>query len=188
MGNDLTEALDWVTVSSFTLLPQPPAPLPPLTPARCQEHKEHISSLSITGYGPPGAKNISSLQFNQALKGMGIDTYSLWGGDWSSFSTPAAVNGSVAFVMSMLTSGGLTGVDLDFVRRRFPLLPPPPLLRGKQRPTVVVFAAGGRRSTLRPGVQTSRTRSTRASRRSCATSTPPSSARSPPRCTPRATR
>ena len=38
---------------------------------------------------------------------MGIDTYSLWGGDWSSFSTPAAVNGSVAFVMSMLTSGGL---------------------------------------------------------------------------------
>jgi len=45
-----------------------------------------------------------------------------------------------------------------------------------------------RRSTLRPGVRTSRTRSTRASRRSCATSTPPSSARSPPRCTPRATR
>ena len=31
MGNDLTEALDWVTVSSFTLLPQPPA-----VPPRCR--------------------------------------------------------------------------------------------------------------------------------------------------------
>ena len=31
MGNDLTEALAWVTVSSFTLLPQPPA-----VPPRCR--------------------------------------------------------------------------------------------------------------------------------------------------------
>ena len=64
-----------------------PAAAADAAPVRCQEHKEHISSLSITGYGPPGSKNVSSLQFNQALKGMGIDTYSLWGGDWSSFST-----------------------------------------------------------------------------------------------------
>lgn len=45
---------------------------------------------------------------------MGIDTYFLWGGDWSSFSTKEAINNSVAYVFEHLNGTGLTGVDLDF--------------------------------------------------------------------------
>ena len=45
-GNDITEALEWVT-----------------------KHKDHISSLSITGYGKGGAKNLTARDFNQALAG-----------------------------------------------------------------------------------------------------------------------
>ena len=38
----------------------------------------------------------------------------LWGGDWTSFATPAAVNNSIAYVFSQLEASGENGVDLDF--------------------------------------------------------------------------
>ena len=91
MGDDATQALAWV-----------------------RQHKAQIGSLSIYGIGPPGPSNITGPRFNAELKAMGIDTYVLWGGQWSSFSTPAAIRGSVSMVLGMVQGGGFTGVDLDF--------------------------------------------------------------------------
>ena len=91
MGDDVTEALAWV-----------------------RQHKAQISSLSIYGFGPPGADNITGQRFNAELKAMGIDTYVLWGGQWSSFATPAAINGTVVDTLAMVQDNGYTGVDLDF--------------------------------------------------------------------------
>ena len=39
MGNDTTQALEW-----------------------CTKHKDQISSLSIIGFGPPGARNVTGPQ------------------------------------------------------------------------------------------------------------------------------
>lgn len=36
-----------------------------------QKHKAHVSSLSIISYGPGGANNVTSHQFNSELKAMG---------------------------------------------------------------------------------------------------------------------
>ena len=90
-GADNTEALAWL-----------------------HSHHDRISSLSITGYGKPGSKNVSALQFNTAAAALGVDTYVLWGGDWDSFATPAAIGATVAQTLDMVKKGGYTGVDLDF--------------------------------------------------------------------------
>ena len=81
-GRDVTEALAWVTA-----------------------HKEHISSLSITGYGKPGAKNISATAFNKALASMGIDTYQLIGGNFDNFKTPEAINRTVTAYLRGVEEG-----------------------------------------------------------------------------------
>ena len=79
-----------------------------------QKNKDHVGSLSVIGYGPPGSANISAIQFNAELKSMGIDTYFLWGGNWNSFWTEEAINNTVAYVFNQLETTGETGVDLDF--------------------------------------------------------------------------
>ena len=132
MGDDLTESLAWVKVrcrvtaltawarclNSHCLSGRHPPLARPSTAVLYrtapQQHKDHISSLSIIGMGPPGKDNVTSLQFCTELQAMGIDTYFLWGGNWNSFSTPAAINGSVEYVLKNLNGSGLTGVDLDF--------------------------------------------------------------------------
>lgn len=91
MGNDATQALAWVV-----------------------EHQHQISSLSIYGMGPPGPANITGPRFNERVRELGIDTYVLWGGQWSSFATPAAIDQTVNSTVSMVVAGGFTGVDLDF--------------------------------------------------------------------------
>jgi spore germination protein YaaH len=105
IGNDTTQALAWV-----------------------RQHKDQIGSLSIYGYGPPGAQNLTGPQFNAELAKMGIDTYRLWAGGcidpktgscprktpWYSFHTPAEINTSVAYVLQVAREGGFTGVDLDY--------------------------------------------------------------------------
>lgn len=90
-GRDITEALEWVTA-----------------------HKDHISSLSVTGYGKGGAKNLTSTEFNQALSSMGIDTYVLIGGNYVNFKTPEAIQDTVKTYLDMVEKGAYSGVDLDY--------------------------------------------------------------------------
>ena len=94
-GSDNTEALQWL-----------------------HAHHAQISSLSIIGYGKPGSKNVSAVQFNAAATALGVDTYVLWGGDWTSFATPAAIEATVTSTLDMVKKGGYTGVDLDFEHPR----------------------------------------------------------------------
>lgn len=90
-GRDNTEALEWL-----------------------EAHHSYISSLSVIGYGKPGRGNISGPIFNAKAASFGIDVYVLWGSDWSSFETEAAINSTVTKVLKMVKSGGYSGVDLDF--------------------------------------------------------------------------
>ena len=71
-------------------------------------HKDHISSLSIYGMGPPGPGNITGERFVQEMKLLGIDTYVLWGGQWSSFATPDAIAATVNSTLEMVQGGGFT--------------------------------------------------------------------------------
>lgn len=92
IGNrDLTESLSWLT-----------------------QHQTAFKSLSVYGYGPGGAQNLSSNQFNLEVQQLGIDVYTLWGGQWESFKDAAAINNTVQTVLGMVLGGNFTGVDLDF--------------------------------------------------------------------------
>ena len=54
-------------------------------------------------------------KFNAALQKLGVDTYMLWGGDDTSFMTPAAgVQTTIAYLLKTLKAWASTGVDLDF--------------------------------------------------------------------------
>ena len=54
-------------------------------------HQDHISSLSIIGYGEAGAENITGSMFNEACSKMGIETYQLKGGAYVNFNSNEAI-------------------------------------------------------------------------------------------------
>eukprot|EP00658_Telonema_sp_P-2_P065154 TRINITY_DN54476_c0_g1_i1.p1 TRINITY_DN54476_c0_g1~~TRINITY_DN54476_c0_g1_i1.p1 ORF type:complete len:316 (+),score=63.59 TRINITY_DN54476_c0_g1_i1:234-1181(+) len=92
IGNrDLTEALAWVT-----------------------KNQGHISSLSAFRYGTGGAQNLTAASFNTQVRALGIDVYTLWGGNYGDFENATAIAATVAEVLDMVTAGNFSGVDLDF--------------------------------------------------------------------------